>query len=726
MANKRIPPTITNGVAKVPVILQLEMLECGAAALAMVMAYYGKWVPLEQVRLDCGISRNGSNAQNIYKAAVSYGFDVKAFKCSPEELKNDDKFPCIIHWNMNHFVVLNGFKGNKVYINDPARGSICISYKEFDDSFTGVAIILTPSKEFVPSGKKKSIISFVKKRMVGTGAMVLFAMLTTAIAYLFGIFDSVFSKIYLDRILTGINREWLNSFITILVIFAILHIVVLWGKTIYSLKINGKMAAIGSCSYMWKVLRLPMDFFSQRLAGDIEGRVVLNSSIASTLVNTFAPLLINTCMMIFYLVLLLKQNIMLTIVGIGTVVLNIIVSRIISNKRINIARVEMRDIGKLESTTASGIDMIETIKASGAETGFFKKWAGYQASVNSQKILAEETELFWGGIPVFFNTIANYVVLVLGIYLVMRGSFTLGAVFMVQGLITSFIEPANTLINAGQTIQEMRTNMERIEDVMEYPEDVALAENVGVNNQSLAKLKGNIKIKNLTFGYSKLDAPILRDFSLTINSGERIAIVGASGCGKSTISRLVSGLYMPWSGEILFDGKRRDEYPREVMTGSIAVVDQDIILFEDTIANNIRMWDDSIKDFEVILAARDAQIHDDILKMPGGYNHMITSGGRDLSGGQRQRMEIARVLAQDPMIIILDEATSALDAKTEYDVVKSIKDRGITCIVIAHRLSTIRDCDKIIVIDHGNIVEQGTHDELIKAGNVYANLIANE
>ena len=235
-----------------------------------------------------------------------------------------------------------------------------------------------------------------------------------------------------------------------------------------------------------------------------------------------------------------------------------------------------------------------------------------------------------------------------------------------------------------------------------------------------------IEIKNLTFGYSKLDAPILRDFSLTINSGERIAIVGASGCGKSTISRLVSGLYMPWSGEILFDGKRRDEYPREVMTGSIAVVDQDIILFEDTIANNIRMWDDSIKDFEVILAARDAQIHDDILKMPGGYNHMITSGGRDLSGGQRQRMEIARVLAQDPMIIILDEATSALDAKTEYDVVKSIKDRGITCIVIAHRLSTIRDCDKIIVIDHGNIVEQGTHDELIKAGNVYANLIANE
>ncbi len=727
MRQKKVPPTLKKGVAKVPVILQLEMLECGAACLAMIMAYYGKWVPLEQVRLDCGVSRNGSNAKNIYKAAMNYGFNVNAYRWSDEELKKNGTFPCIIHWNMNHFVVLNGFRGNKVYLNDPARGNVVVSYKEFDESFTGVALILTPSESFIPSGKEKSTIDFAKKRMKGTGTIVAFVMITTALSYMFGILDGVASKVFMDRLLTGKNLEWLNPFIGILILIALLHIAVMWAQTIYSLKINGKMATIGSCSYMWKVLRLPMDFFSQRLSGDIQGRLSLNASIAGTLVNTFSPLLINTVMMVFYLILMLRQNSILTLIGIGTLLINIVVSRSISKKRMNIARVEMRDAGKLEATTISGIEMIETIKASGAENGFFKKWSGYQASVNSQKVLSAKTDLIWGMIPSFLNTLANYVVLILGVYMVMKGSFSIGAVMMFQGLLGAFMGPANELVNAGKTLQEMRTNMERVEDVMEYPDDMALTQqNKEGESEPLSKLKGNIEINNITFGYSKLDEPLIKNFSLSIKPGERVAIVGTSGCGKSTLSKLISGLYMPWEGEILFDGKNRFQYPREVMTGSIAVVDQDIILFEDTISNNIRMWDESIKDFEVILAARDAQIHDDILKMPGGYNHKIIAGGRDLSGGQRQRLEIARVLSQDPTIIILDEATSALDAKTEYDVVRAIKDRGITCIVIAHRLSTIRDCDKIIVLEHGNMVEQGTHEELIKAQNVYTNLIANE
>ena len=725
MAGTKVKPTLTKGVAKVPVVMQLEALECGAAALAMVMAYYGKWVPLEQVRIDCGVSRDGSKAKNIYLAAQHHGFDVTAYRFSVDSIRKSGKFPCIIHWNMNHFVVLNGFKGKYAYLNDPARGTVKVTMDEFDASFTGVTLIPVPSKDFVPEGKPKSTIAFARKRLIGAGAAVTFVMLTTAITYLFGIANSVTSRIFMDRLLTGTNSNWLYPFITFLTILAVIQLIVAWAQAIYSLKINGKMAVIGSTTYMWKILRMPIEFFSQRLAGDIQSRLGLNASIAGTLVGTFAPLLLNTVMMIFYLVLMLKQSAMLTLIGLVTLIVNIIMSRIISNKRMNITRVQMRDAGKLEATTVTGISMIETIKSSGAENGYFQKWAGYQASVNAQNVKAAKTNQFIGMVPAFFSTLANYAVLIVGIWMTMQGRFTLGAVMMFQGFLGSFMAPAMTLVSAGQTIQEMRTQMERVEDVMEYPEDPNVIEK-DTEVKNMTKLRGNVELKNVTFGYSRLEEPLIRDFSLKMKTGDRIALVGASGCGKSTISKLVSGLYRPWSGEILFDGKPREAYPREVIVGSLAVVDQDIIMFEDTVANNIKMWDESIQDFEMIMAARDAQIHDDIIRLSGGYQHKLTSGGKNLSGGQRQRLEIARVLAQDPMIIILDEATSALDARTEYEVVKAIRDRGITCIVVAHRLSTVRDCDEIIVLDHGSVVERGTHDELMAKGGAYAELVASE
>lgn len=717
---------LSKGVAKVPVIMQMEDLECGAACLAMVMAYYQKWVPLEQIRIDCGVSRDGSKAKNMLIAAKNYGFDVNGYRMEIDTLKEKGKFPCIIHWDFNHFVVLNGFKRNKACLNDPARGTVEVSMEEFDRCFTGIVLELIPGEAFVPSGKRKSTIDFARKRLKGAAVAVAFVMVTTAISYVFGIVNPVMTRIFYDRLLTGKNPEWLTPFIAIMALLCAIQLIVEWVRTIYSLRIDGKMSVIGSTSYMWKVLRLPVEFFSQRMTGDIMQREGSNASIAGTLVDTLAPLLLNTIMTVFYLVLMIRYSLILTLVGLLSILLNLLTAKLISEKRVNISRVQMRDSGKLASTTMAGISMTETIKASGAENGFFSKWAGYQASVNSQTVKFARLNAHLGLIPGFITSAANYVVLFLGILFAINGRFSVGIIMIFTSYLEAFLSPATTLIEVGQTMMEMRTEMERIEDVMQYPEDPYVKQMEIREDQDYSKLKGEVELKNVTFGYSRLGEPVIKDFSMHLNPGSRVAIVGASGCGKSTISKLISGLYLPWSGEILFDGKPIGEIPRSVFTGSVAVVDQDIILFEDTIAENIRMWDKSIADFEVILAARDAQLHEDIMERVGGYEGRLTENGKDLSGGQRQRLEIARVLAQDPSIVILDEATSALDAKTEYEVVKAICDRGITCIVIAHRLSTVRDCDEIIVLDHGNVVERGTHDKLYQKGGAYAELVTSE
>ena len=726
MPGKKHRSPVKKGRAHVPVIMQMEALECGAASLAMVMAYYGKWVPLEQVRLDCGVSRDGSNAKNMLVAARSYGFDAQGFRCEVDSLREDIALPCIIHWNFNHFVVLNGFQGKYAWINDPARGEVKVPLEEFDTAFTGICLQITPGPDFQPSGKKKSTLAFARNRLKGAGAAVAFVLLSTVIGYLFGIIDPAFTRFFMDRLLTGENRELLLPFLLIMAVMGLAQVVVAWIQAIYSLKINGKMAIVGSSEFMWKILRMPMEFFSQRMAGDILQRQGTNATIASTLVNTLTPLLLNTIMMVLYLVVMLRFSVLLTIIGIVTIVLNLLVSRLISAKRVNITRVQMRDSGKLAAATVSGIQMVETIKASGAENGYFNKWAGYQASVNAQNVRFARVNQYLGIIPAILSDIADSLVMILGVLLAMRGKFTIGSILLFQGYLNSFMSPAMTIISAGQSLQEMRSEMERVEDVMQYPTDPSFSDEPLSEDADYSKLAGEVELKDVSFGYSRLGKPLIQNFSMHVKPGSRVAFVGPSGCGKSTLSKLISGLYQPWSGEILFDGRPISQIDRSVFTGSVAVVDQDIVLFEDTIAANIKMWDDSIEDFEMILAARDAQIYDDIIAREGGFYGRLTEGGKDMSGGQRQRLEIARVLAQDPSIIIMDEATSALDAKTEYELVKAVKDRGITCIVIAHRLSTIRDCDEIIVLDHGLVVERGTHDELMALGGAYTELIASD
>ena len=714
-------------VAKVPVVMQMETLECGAACLAMVLAYYGRWVTLEQLREDCGVSRDGSTAVNVMKAARSYGLIAKGYRFEPEMLRKKGTFPCIIHWNFNHFVVLDGFKNGKAYLNDPGSGNITVSMKEFDESFTGICLLMRPGEDFREGGKKASVLSFARSSMQGAHGALALVIITTFIACLAGILMTGMSRVFMDQILTGYDSDLLAPFLSILVLIAVIRIVTGAVQAIFLLRMEGKTAAVSNAGYMWHILHLPMRFFSQRMAGDLQQRKQMSSTIAASLIETLAPAVIQAVMLVFYFIVMLRYSVPLTMIGVAGILLEMIIARVISTKRINITRKQLMSEAKLQSATVAGVDMIETIKAGGAENGFFSRWSGYQASVNAQEVKYAKLDARMGVLPQFINSLISVFVIGCGAFLTMNGDFTAGMLLAFQGFLTAFTEPAMTLIGAGQTLQEMRTNMERVQDVFDYPTDPCFETTEEKRQDSgYGKLVGEVELEHVTFGYSPLAEPLIKDFSMHVRRGGSVALVGASGCGKSTLAKLISGLYQPWSGRVLLDNRDINEIDRYVLTGSLAVVDQDITLFEDTISNNIRMWDGTIEDFEVIMAARDAQIHETVMQRGGGYRYKMSEGGSDFSGGERQRLEIARVLAQDPTIIILDEATSALDAQTEADVVRSIRDRGVTLIVVAHRLSTIRDCDEIIVLEHGDVAERGTHDELFALNGKYTELVTSE
>ena len=708
-------------VAKVPMVMQMEAVECGAASLTMILAHYGKWLPLEQVRADCGVSRDGSSAKSILRAARNYGLEAKGFRKEPEALEGTQ--PAIIHWNFEHFVVFRGFdkKGN-AYLNDPGSGPVKWPMEEFRKHFTGICLTFKPTEHFKKEGEQTSILSYIRKNLSGAGEAFwltfTFALMTAFITLL----TPLFTRIFLDEILSGKNADWAMWFFMAMGALAAYQFFVVLLQTRYSKRIAGHLALKGNREYLYHLLRLPMSFFSMRHVGDLQQRMHLNEQITHSLVDVLAPQVINIGLLLLYLVLMFSNSTWLTLIGIVAAAVNLGIVKYFSKVRINLIRSMEHSEGQYFSATISCIDNMESIKAAGAEMGFFKYWSGLWAHKFNMNANADKQQTQMALLPVLANGLVNMAVLVLGAYLILQGDLTVGMLMAFQGFMGSFLQPVNAIVNASQTIVEMRSQMERVEDVMKYPEDHR--DNEGEVVQG--KLGGLLELKHVTFGYSPLQPPLIEDFNLRIEPGHSVAFVGSSGCGKSTLAKLISGLYKPWSGEILFDDRPIESISNEELTNSVAVIDQNVVLFDDTVAQNIRMWDPSIEDFTMMIACNDAQIRADIVSRPEGFGTKIVKGGQNFSGGQRQRIEMATALAKEPAILIMDEATSALDPKTEDEVMRRIRRMGPTQIIVAHRLSTIRDCDEIIVMDQGKILQRGRHEELIEQDGMYRDLMKSE
>ena len=708
-------------LAKVPQVMQMEVVECGAASLTMILAHYGKWLPLEEVRAACGVSRDGSSAKMILQAARNYGLDAKGFRMSPEALEG--KQPAIIHWNFEHFVVFRGFdRKGRACINDPGIGPVKWPMEEFRKHYTGVCLTFEPTEKFEKGGQQTSILSYMKKNLNGVSEAFWLTFSFALMGAFVALLSPLFTRIFLDEILSGKNADWVKWFFIGMGALAVFQFFVVLLQSRYTKRVAGALALKSNKDYLRHLLRLPMSYFAMRHVGDLQQRMHLNQEITNSLIEVLAPQVINIGLLVLYLFLMFSYSFWLTIIGFVAAGVNLAIVHYFANLRINLIRSMEQSEGQYFSATISCIDNMESIKAAGAETGFFKYWSGLWAHKFNVNANADKQQAQMALLPVMANALCSVAVLVLGAYLILQGDLTVGMLMAFQGFMGSFLAPVNELVNGSQKIVEMRSQMERVEDVMKYPEDHRDSEKEILQG----KLGGLLEMKHVTFGYSPIQPPLIEDFNLRVEPGHSVALVGPSGCGKSTLAKLISGLYKPWSGEILYDGRPIESIPNEELTNSVAVIDQNVVLFDDTIAQNIRMWDPSIEDFTLMMACNDAEIRADIVSRPEGFDTKIVKGGQNFSGGQRQRFEIATALAREPIVLIMDEATSALDPKTEDEVMKRIRSMGPTQIIVAHRLSTIRDCDEIIVMDQGKILQRGRHEELNAQEGFYQKLMKSE
>lgn len=713
---------------KVPTVLQMESVECGAAALSIILGHFGKFVPLEKLRIACGVSRDGLKATNIIKAAKEFGLEAKGYAKSIEKLMQI-KTPAIIFWNFNHFLVLEGFTKNRVYLSDPAQGRYYVSHQEFDDCYTGVVLTFETNTAFEKGNEKRGLISSLLSRVANSKLSISYIILASLFLVIPGLIIPSFLKVFIDKYLINSFSGFVMPLLLIMAAILIINSVLVYLQQYFLLKLETKLALVTSSKFLWHVFHLPIAFFTQRYSGEVGNRVSLNDKVAKLLSGDLANAALNVIAVLFYATLMFSYNVTLTLIGIFMAGLNILILRYVSTARKDGSRRLSNETGKLLGTTTSGISMIETLKASGRENDFFTNWIGYLA-----KVMNAQQELGWLTIrlnvmPSLITSLTNSLILGIGALQIMNGEMTLGALVAFTYLMSNFINPVNQLVSVGTLLHETESDMNKIDDVLNYEIDNQFREkeqNENIkqaNNEQKNKLIGYFEMKNVTFGYNTTMPALIENFNLKLRPGSRVALVGGSGSGKSTVAKIASGLYDPWEGEILLDGKNRVDIPRHIITSSLAVVDQDVIVFNGTIRENISFWDTMIPEKHIINSARDAVIHDVIAARNDGYESNVMEGGTNFSGGQRQRIEIARALAVNPTILVMDEATSALDPTTEKTVMDNIKKRGCTCLIVAHRLSTIMDCDEIIVMEFGKIVERGSHQELLKLNGVYSHLI---
>ncbi|MEM1483409.1 NHLP family bacteriocin export ABC transporter peptidase/permease/ATPase subunit [Oscillospiraceae bacterium PP1C4] len=707
---------------KTPTIFQMEATECGAASLTMIFAYYGRFEPLEKMRIETGVSRDGCNAKNLLRAARKYGFIAKGFRKELEDL-DDVALPCIIHWNFNHFVVLEGKKGKDYYINDPGVGRRKLTYDDLDSGFTGVVLTFQPSETFEKSHKKSTLMSFIKTRLKGQvqplSALVLFGVCLV----LPGIAIPIFSQVFIDDILLGGNNDWVTGLIYAMVFTVLFQALLTYYRGSLLQSLQTKLSLISANQMLSHMFRLPISFFDQRYAGDLSSRIESNNNVSDFLGGELAEAALNIFVALFYLIIMLAYNLPLTMIGILAMTINIIVmsrcSKVISD---NSSKMQ-QDIGRMVGALYSGISISSTLKASGVEGVYSGRILGYYVKSNEMEQQLGSVQQMLNAIPETFGDLSEIAVLMFGGLLVIKGQMTAGMLVAFSALLTSFTTPINKMVGFMQNIQTLKADMGRVDDIMSYAED----EKFSVQSEDTAektKLVGGVELRNISFGYSRLESPLVENFHFRLEPGNAVALVGASGSGKSTVGKIVSGLYLAWDGEVYLDGKNMQEIPKDILNSSVATVSQDITIFSATVRDNLTLWNSRITDADLVRAAKDACIHDVITRKPGAYDFKLSEGGRNLSGGQRQRLEIARALAVNPTILIMDEATSALDPIVEKQIMDHIKRRGCTCIIVAHRLSTIRDCDEIIVMEHGKIVQRGTHETLMEQPGQYQRLLS--
>jgi NHLM bacteriocin system ABC transporter peptidase/ATP-binding protein len=721
---KRPPPRRR---AQTPTILQMEAVECGAAALAAILAYYGRWVALEELRHECGVSRDGSKANNVLKAARKYGLEAKGYKYETLEKLYELEFPVILFWNFNHFVTLEGFKGDRVFLNDPAQGPRVITLQELDDSYSGVVLTFKPGAEFKKGGVSPSMLPALRRRLVGSESALAYVVICGLLLVIPGLVIPTFTRIFIDDYLVG-GQDWMiKPLMLAMAASIVIQGVLNWLQKHYLLRLETKLALNTSSSFFTHMLRLPTAYFGQRFAGEIGSRVLINDKVAKVVSGKLATTVIDSTMTIFYAVLMCVYDVRLTLLVVAISMLNVAAVKLAARLRTDASRRLMQDQGKLMGTAMNGLQMIETIKATGSDSEFFARWAGYYAkTVNTEQFLQVLGQVA-ATVPPFVQTLSTATVLVVGGIKVINGELTVGMLVAYQTLLSSFMRPLTTFVQFGSTLQELTADMNRLDDVLRYPEDTQYEQTREAlkYDPKTVKLSGRVELKEVTFGYSPLEPPLIDNFNLKVEPGRRVALVGGSGSGKSTVAKLISGLYEPWSGDVLFDDMPRKKVPRDLIVNSLAVVDQEVFLFGGTVADNVTMWDGTISAGRVATACRDAAIAEVIEAREDSYKSRVQEGGGNFSGGQCQRLEISRALVGDPTIVVLDEATSALDPTTELHIDDSMRRRGCTCVVIAHRLSTIRDADEIVVMERGKIVQRGTHEEMKDIDGPYKLLIGH-